>query len=219
MPCVCLRERAASFWTSWLWACSWFRTEDASSDMVSLFLLSFFWFFWVFGLTKWRFGCILYDVGLQKGRCSPQNCRSDESFRWYTGYAGPKKIWKIFGIRFDKAQKCAIVNITVWFGGAGWDGEWSLKSPWDRGSVVSVVGKCSSQRGSGFFPEFFEKSIDKQKIDAILNSAVRFLRYGLRAVPRAAEAGCIWYSAAIPIQGTDVRTPGTVCILYAHCGR
>ena len=25
------------------------------------------------------------------------------------------------------------------------------------------------------FPEFFEKSIDKQKIDAILNSAVRFL--------------------------------------------
>ena len=29
-------------------------------------------------------------------------------------------------------------------------------------------------KGSGNFPEFFEKSIDKQKIDAILNSAVRF---------------------------------------------
>ena len=40
----------------------------------------FFWFFLVFGLTRGGFGCILYDVGLEKGRCSPQIRICDESF-------------------------------------------------------------------------------------------------------------------------------------------
>ena len=58
----------------------------------------------------------------------------------------------------------------------------------NRGSVVSVAGKCSSQRGPGKnFLEFFEKSIDKQKIDAILNSAVRF--YGMdQSLPEGGDA-------------------------------
>ena len=37
------------------------------------------------------------------------------------------------------------------------------------------VGGSVLLKGVRDFPEFFEKSIDKQKIDAILNSAVRFL--------------------------------------------
>jgi hypothetical protein len=67
----------------------------------------------VFGLTSMRYGCILYDVGLEKGRCSPQSRICGESIPRDTGRAGPKKNRKIFGKRFDKAQKCAIVNITV----------------------------------------------------------------------------------------------------------
>ena len=39
------------------------------------------------------------------------------------------------------------------------------------------------------FPEFFEKSIDKQKIDAILNSAVRFWSGPDGAVTGAERAG------------------------------
>ena len=49
-----------------------------------------------------------------------------------------------------------------------------LESPGNRDSVVSVGGSVLL-KGVRDFPEFFEKSIDKEKIDAILNSAVRFL--------------------------------------------
>jgi len=49
-----------------------------------------------------------------------------------------------------------------------------IESPGNRDSVVSVGGSVLL-KGVRDFPEFFEKSIDKQKIDAILNSAVRFL--------------------------------------------
>ena len=30
------------------------------------------------GLTRWDFGCILYDIGSIKGRCSPQNIQVDD---------------------------------------------------------------------------------------------------------------------------------------------
>ena len=43
-------------------------------------------------------------------------------------------------------------------------------------------------KGSGKdFPEFFEKSIDKQKIDAILNSTVRFWNGVVEASATGAE--------------------------------
>ena len=62
-----------------------------------------------------------------------------------------------------------------------------MKSPCGSRQCCKRCWKCSSQRGPGKnFPEFFEKSIDKQKIDAILNSAVRF--YGVAFVV-AAEGG------------------------------
>ena len=71
-----------------------------------------FRFFPETGLTRRDFGCILYDVGSEKGRCSLQNRRTaDEKAASWPGL-GPKKNRKIFGNGFDKAQKCAIVYIT-----------------------------------------------------------------------------------------------------------
>ena len=74
------------------------------------------------------------------------------------------------------------------------------------------VGKCSSQRGPGKdFPEFFEKSIDKQKIDAILNGTVRFWSGPGRGARRqgGAEPCCVIErlreAATIPIQEVDGR--------------
>ena len=49
------------------------------------------------------------------------------------------------------------------------------------GGVESVVGSVLL-KGVRNFPEFFEKSIDKHKIDAILNSTVRFLGQPFGAV-------------------------------------
>jgi len=75
--------------------------------------LIFFRIFIGIGLTKAGFGCILYDVGSPKSRCSPQNWyRSkkdggDVILRW------SKKNRKIFEKAFDKAQECAILNITA----------------------------------------------------------------------------------------------------------
>ena len=46
--------------------------------------------------------------------------------------------------------------------------------PWEWDSVVECWEVFFSKGSGKFFLEFFEKSIDKQKIDAILNSAVRF---------------------------------------------
>ena len=37
--------------------------------------------FYVFGLTKKRNGCILYDIGSRKSRCSPQNRYRPETVR------------------------------------------------------------------------------------------------------------------------------------------
>ena len=72
----------------------------------------FFELFFKTGLTRWEFGCILYDIGSAKGRCSLQNRRTadEKAARWPD--PDPKKNRKIFGIWFDKAQKCAIVYIT-----------------------------------------------------------------------------------------------------------
>ena len=70
--------------------------------------------------------------------------------------------------------------------------------PWKWDSVVDV-GKCSSQRGPGKnFPEFFEKSIDKQKIDAILNSAVRFWSDVIRRRDWGRASRCTAVNAVSP---------------------
>jgi hypothetical protein len=73
---------------------------------------TFFHFFAGNGLTKANFGCILYDIGSEKGRCSPQKLQRSVWIRDVIYGAGLKKIEKIFGNAFDKAQKCAIVYIT-----------------------------------------------------------------------------------------------------------
>ena len=44
----------------------------------------------------------------------------------------------------------------------------------ENGAVLRASLEVFFSKGSGNFPEFFEKSIDKHKIDAILNSTVRF---------------------------------------------
>ena len=44
----------------------------------------------------------------------------------------------------------------------------------NRDSVESVVGSVLLKGVREIFSEFFEKSIDKEKIDAILNGTVRF---------------------------------------------
>ena len=49
-------------------------------------------------------------------------------------------------------------------------------SPGDRDGVVSVEEVFFSKAFGVTASEFFEKSIDKHKIDAILNSTVRFGR-------------------------------------------
>ena len=69
-------------------------------------------FFVGMGLTKFDFGCILYDIGSEKSRCSLQNRRiGDEKRR--AGLTRVRRIFrKIFGKWFDKAEKCAIVYIT-----------------------------------------------------------------------------------------------------------
>ena len=150
--------RATLFWAYF----SFFRGKYAGKA-IWLRMKHFFRFFSDFGLTRGGFGCILYDVGLEKGRCSPQNRICDESFVWHAGRAGSKKIRKIFGKRFDKAQKCAIVNITVWFGRRfGWCGV-ILESSGNRDSVVSVEWKCSSQRGPGIFRNFLKRALTKRK--------------------------------------------------------
>jgi hypothetical protein len=70
----------------------------------------------VFGLTKRIFGCILYDIGSIWSRCSPQKRQRNDGFAVASGLPGgrdgPKKIRKIFGKAFDKAEKCAIFYIT-----------------------------------------------------------------------------------------------------------
>ena len=63
--------------------------------------------------------------------------------------------------------------------------------------------KCSSQRCPGFFPEIFEKSIDKHKIDAILNapSFANGLFWGCLAVGgRIPEDSTEESGLSIPIQ-------------------
>ena len=67
------------------------------------------------------------------------------------------------------------------------------------------------------FPEFFEKSIDKQKIDAILNSAVRFWSDVMRRRDwgRASPAvRCFGGEAGDhPDTTTDEKSSGNVCAL------
>jgi hypothetical protein len=87
--------------------------ETKISLCLPAFFLAFFEIFSIFGLTKEWNGCILYDIGLRKGRCSPQSEVFAESAACDAGRAGAKIFRKIFAKRFDKAQKCAIVNITV----------------------------------------------------------------------------------------------------------
>ena len=107
----------------------------------------------------------------------------------------PKKNRKIFGKSFDKAQGCAILNITrlISANDLGFSGviiEIALR----RDGVVEERGSVLL-KGVRETPEIFEKSIDKEKIDAILNSTVRFGRLliwgwsegGLRGIRR--EAG------------------------------
>ena len=98
--------------------------RELSGDREACFRESFFGLFFVFlrffGLTKCVFGCILYDIGSIRSRCSPQKAANDESMRCESaagppGVAGrgiPKKVRKKFGKAFDKAQKCAIFYIT-----------------------------------------------------------------------------------------------------------
>ena len=73
---------------------------------------NFFDLFFENGLTRRGFGCILYDVGSEKDRCSLQNRRSGDEKAARRSGTGSKKNRKIFGNGFDKAQKCAIVYIT-----------------------------------------------------------------------------------------------------------
>ena len=65
-------------------------------------------------------------------------------------------------------------------------------SPGDRDGVVSVEEVFFS-KAFGFCPEFFEKSIDKHKIDAILNSTVRRsgreVAMGLAVVSASSDVG------------------------------
>ena len=109
----------------------------------------FFVFFSGFGLTKCVFGCILYDIGSAKCRCSPQNWRRSDGIPGVVGRWAEEIFWKIFGKAFDKAQKCAIVYITrliselIWsearsdhWESPGMDGERALR-------------ECSSQRCPG----------------------------------------------------------------------
>ena len=73
-------------------------------------------------------------------------------------------------------------------------------------------------KGSGkFFLEFFEKSIDKQKIDAILNSAVRFWSDVIRRRDwgRASRCAAVLSgeSGDHPDTTTDEESSGNVCVL------
>ena len=70
-------------------------------------------FFLEIGLTKYGFGCILYDVGSPKSRCSPQNLYEFVRDGGVKIRRCTKNNRKIFGKAFDKAQECAILNITV----------------------------------------------------------------------------------------------------------
>ena len=78
----------------------------------------------------------------------------------------------------------------------------------ENGAVLRASLEVFFSKGSGNFPEFFEKSIDKQKIDAILNSAVRFLRRILYGTVRGRRYPGAMHPGAIPIQGTDIFTAG-----------
>lgn len=84
---------------------------------------------------------------------------------------GPKKNRKIFGNGFDKAQKCAIVYITRLIRSYDSRREGVIL---ERAHGMDGVEEC---RGSVLLkgvreenPEIFEKSIDKHKIDAILDA-------------------------------------------------
>ena len=73
-----------------------------------------------------------------------------------------------------------------------------FESPGNRDSVVSVGGSVLL-KGVREFPEFFEKSIDKQKIDAILNSAVRFWSDVIRRRDRGRASRCTAVEAVSPV--------------------
>ena len=87
-------------------------------------------------------------------------------------------------------------------------------SPGDRDGVVSVEEVFFS-KAFGFCPEFFEKSIDKHKIDAILNSTVR--RSGREAVMGLAEFPRLWMRGR-PNRYTADSDPGLYVLTGLYDG-
>lgn len=163
------------------------REEKSEWGLFFGFLLFLAWQKWISGvfyMISVRFGA---GVLLKTYRLAKES-----RMGWFG--AGAKKNRKIFTKAFDKAKKCAIVYITRLIRSQLWvSREWSLREPMMDG-VGSVEEVFFSKVSGKIISEIFEKSIDKHKIDAILNAP---------SFSSGLWRGCFWWASIDPEDSTE----------------